>query len=142
MGLILLSVKGKEFLTAELEHSCTRNAEAEDKVDICAPVMPKGILSVTKMEQQSPPEVKIIARKNFSIFRLCKPALSEFTGCFLAWIFSLSAVDWTHFSHVRAYILQVSVLNFGKKFTRSLLKLIPVGWNAPLRKLLAFNLSN
>lgn len=90
MGLILISVQGKQFLTAELEHSYIRNAQAADKVDICAPVMPKGILSMTKMEQQSPPEVKIIARNNFSIFRLCRPALSEFTSCFLAWIcFSL-----------------------------------------------------
>lgn len=86
MGLILVSVQwqGKQLLTAELEYSYIRSAEAADKVDICAPVMPKWILSVTKMEQQSPPEVKIIARNNFSIFRLCRPILSVFTGCFLA----------------------------------------------------------
>lgn len=46
MDLTLVSVQcqGKQFLTAELEYSYIRNAEAADKVDICAPVMAKGIL--------------------------------------------------------------------------------------------------
>lgn len=135
-GLCLIFVHhwGKQLLTAEFERSYIRNAEEADKADICAPAMPEGILTLTKMEQRLPPEVKIIAR-NFSIFRCCRPALSEFTGCFPAWLcFSLCCWLDMLFPCESLY-LQASAITFGKKFPTSLLKFIPVGWNAPLWRL-------
>lgn len=117
MGLILISdqCQGKQLLTAEPEHSYIRNPEAADKVDICAPVMPKGIPSVAKMEQQLPSEVKIIARNNFLISRVCRSVLSEFTSCFPVWIcFSLCCWLGTLFPCERLYSTSLSA-QFWKK---------------------------
>lgn len=94
-----------------------------DKADICAPVMPEGILTLTKMEQL-PPEGKIIAR-NISIFRQCRPALNSQVPSQLGLV-SVSITDWIRFSHLRVHICHPQHSLLGKIPT-SLLKFIPVG---------------